>query len=136
MKNVIQLNVKKTKRLSERLYEAGIVKSQKSGYATEHFYMRWKSGNEQFNEYEEKKKSSYYVHKKRLKELGIDISAKEEKKGIKTKISEIREIKELALNIKNEEKRKIIWHTADYLSRLIEGLEDKADSGRQDSVRM
>lgn len=136
MKNVIPFNVNRVKSLSERLYEAGIVKSAKSGNATELFYMRWKAGEEQFNQYEEKKKSQYYVHKKRLKELGIDISIREKKKGIKTKIDEIKEIKELALHVKDEEKRKMIWHTADYLKRLIEDLEDNAESGSPVSVRM
>ncbi|MGY5797224.1 phage/plasmid replication domain-containing protein [Rheinheimera faecalis] len=122
MKNVINIGIEKQKSISEKLIEMGVVSSTMSGNATELFYMRWIKGNEHFNKYEEKKKSQYYVHKKRLKTIGIDIDQKIITGEIKAKIKELEEIKDMALNIKNEEKRKMVWHTAEYLKKLINEL--------------
>lgn len=130
MSNIISIKSKTRKSIAEHLIESGVVKSIQAANATELFYIRWVRDQDSLDIKKEKERSAYYIHKKRLEKIGLNINdlKKEEKiinisKQIKEKIENIEEIKKMATKILNPEKRKMIYHTAEYLQKLIRELD-------------
>lgn len=130
MSNIISIKSKTRKSISEHLIESGVVKSIQAANATELFYIRWVKNKDCLDIKRERERTQYYIHKKRLEKIGLNIDdLKTEQKIIninkqmKEKIENIEEIKKLATKILDPEKRKMIYHTAEYLQKLIRELE-------------
>lgn len=130
MSNIVSIKSKTRKSIAEHLIESGVVKSIQAANATELFYIRWVRDQDSLDIKKEKERSAYYIHKKRLEKIGLNINdlKKEEKiinisKQIKEKIENIEEIKKMATKILDPEKRKMIYHTAEYLQKLIRELD-------------
>ena len=82
----IEMNTSDHESVSDQLLELGICKSRHAANTTQSYCMSWQNG------YSMQKKSAFYVHRKRLLQIGIDISVPHDVTRLAPQIKRQREI--------------------------------------------